>query len=1151
MTSPSGCPDVRQLQRLLAGLVPGAEAERLERHLAGCDSCRRAVQVLPFGNPLAEALDGCAAAALSSEANRAADTVVRHFEGEPAARETDGSGDPTPLHGDYVGAGARLGRFDFLAPPQQAGEIGRLGPFRVLGGIGIGGMGVVLRAHEPLADRVVALKVMQPRLAGDESHRQRFLREARAAAGLRHDHVVTVYHVGEDRGVLYLAMELLQGESLADRLRREKRLAPAEAARIGRQAALGLAAAHERGLTHRDVKPANLWLEAGTGRVKVLDFGLSLPADNSDPLTGSGLVPGTVHFMAPEQARYRASEVGTWTDVYGLGVVLYQMLTGRLPLEGPPLEVVHRIGVEAPLPPSHFRDDLDPGLESIVLKAMAERPGDRYPGGRELAEALADWSSGGAQAPPAAPAAAQGAPGRRRRVPLLVKALAGILLLAGCAFAAQMVIRVRDRDGKVITEVPVPEGGRVEIVPDAKTQDKAAGAGSPRDSARPGKAAAGATGPAVKAAAQAAAAAPGRPEIPGLLHVLGNPAWRHWMSGSGSDAGLAFTDAKQVAVWSHITQGQDRFLRIRDAATGEKIVEYKRPAPGPVHSVPAYFDGGTAALFSGENETWSVKLWDITGRREPVTLSARGSVPTSLSVSRDGHLVAAGMADGRVWLWDASTGEQLGDPLPVEPGVTIQQVALSPKGDLLAAAVARVEGDRELGHVHLWDPRQRKDRGGLSVPAIRRCSALAFTPDGGTLAVQGGPAAGILQLWFVTAARLRMSVEHQTCFALCNDSVACGGPDGVIRQYTLDDRLIREFHGHSRPVTAVVFSPDRQQLVSLSTDDGSVRQWDVKTAQQVNPVDRAIGPARFVAMSPDGSMAAVGRGGGLLQFWDTASGKSRDPMQTPAGHCFMSAAFSPDNKLLAASTTLGEVWIWDVVAQERLITLRGLEPSIALGSVTFSPDGKTLACSCVNAFAHLWETAPGRDGWIHRQPRPDLKGRTVSGTAFVPLPGSVATASSSIAINTHSKKLASIGDGCMQLWDLETGREMTRLDLGRGALRGLACSGDGKRLACGTEAGAVLVWEFTGEWNVEERPVRGTVGPVVATAFAPDALTLYTASSDGQIARWAYVPALKAWEKQGLWLLPGPVYGMDLSADRRHAVTANGDGTAYVLRLDP
>jgi WD40 repeat protein len=1143
---------MRELRRLMAGLASAAEAEPLERHLAGCDSCRRAVQVLPFGDPLAQALRGCAATDVPSEVDGAADTVVRHFEGEPAARETDGSGSPTPAQGDHAGAAARLGRFDFLAPPQQAGEIGRLGPFRVLGGIGIGGMGVVLRAHEPLADRVVALKVMQPRLAGDESHRQRFLREARAAAGLRHDHVVTVYHVGEDRGVLYLAMELLQGESLADRLRREKRLAPAEAAHIGRQAALGLAAAHERGLTHRDIKPANLWLEAGTGRVKVLDFGLSLPADNSDPLTGSGLVPGTVHFMAPEQARHRASEVGTWTDVYGLGVVLYQMLTGRLPFEGPPLEVVHRIGVEAPLPPSHFRDDLDPGLESIVLKAMAERPGDRYPGGRELAEALADWSSGSVKAPAAAVGAAAATPGRRRRGPLLVKALAVMLLLAGCALAAQMIIRVRDRDGKVITEVPVPEGGRVEIVPDVKAPDKAVAGGRGGDIARPAKPPARAAGPAVKPAPQAAAAAAQRPEIPGLLNVLGSPAWRHWMSGSGSGAGLALTDGPGVAVWSHTAWREEQVLRIWDAATGWALPPLTRPPLKYHRWVPGYFDGKTAALLSGEHANWSWKLWDMTGRSDPVLLWARGPAPTCLAVSRDGRLAAAGTSDGRVWLWDTATGEQVGDPVPVEPGLQIQQLALSPKGDLVAAAVARPEGDHEVVHVHLWDLRQHKDAGALSVPSIARCAGLAFSPDGVMLAIHAAPPAGTLHLCFVTAGRVRHSWEGLTCFALSGDSVAGAGSDGVIRQYTFDGVEVRQFRGHTRPVTALAFSPPlSERLVSLSTEDGSVRQWEVKTARQLNPVDRGIGPARFVAASPDGKMAAVGRGGGVIQLWETATGKSRGSVQTPEGQDFLCAAFSPDNRLLAASTTIGEVWVWDVPAHEQLVVLRGSDQGVGIGSLAFSPDGKTLACGCPSELVRMWETAPGRDGWKPREPRPDLKGRSVSGTAFLPLPGSVTASSASIAFSPTGKALASIGDGCLQLWDLEHGTEMNLLEVGRGALRGLAYSGDGKRLACGTETGALLIWEFTDAWSLRECPTRGAVGPVVAVGFAPDNLMMYTASSDGQVTRWAHVPANKAWEKQGQWLLPGPIHGMDLAADRRHAVTANGDGTAYVLRLDP
>src|SRR5262249_2130883 len=141
-------------------------------------------------------------------------------------------------------------------------EIGRLGPYRILAVLARGGMGVVFRAHDPALDRPVALKAMLPGEAAVPNARERFLREARAAAALKHPHVVTIFQVGEDHGVPFLAMEFLEGESLNDRIHREGRLPLAEVLRIGRETALGLAAAHARGLVHRDIKPANLWLEA-------------------------------------------------------------------------------------------------------------------------------------------------------------------------------------------------------------------------------------------------------------------------------------------------------------------------------------------------------------------------------------------------------------------------------------------------------------------------------------------------------------------------------------------------------------------------------------------------------------------------------------------------------------------------------------------------------------------------------------------------------------------------------------------------------------------------------------------------------------------------------------------------------------------------
>jgi serine/threonine protein kinase len=179
--------------------------------------------------------------------------------------------------------------YQFLGPPEAPDELGRLGPYRVLSVLGAGGMGVVFRAEDPQLNRPVALKAMLPTAAGAESGRQRFLREARAAAAIKHDHVVSVYQVGEDRGVPFLAMEFLEGEPLDKRLRREGKLPLAEVLRFGREIALGLAAAHKRGLIHRDSKPANLWLEAETGRIKVLDFGLARAARETSPLTRSSL----------------------------------------------------------------------------------------------------------------------------------------------------------------------------------------------------------------------------------------------------------------------------------------------------------------------------------------------------------------------------------------------------------------------------------------------------------------------------------------------------------------------------------------------------------------------------------------------------------------------------------------------------------------------------------------------------------------------------------------------------------------------------------------------------------------------------------------------------------------------------------------------
>ncbi len=286
---------------------------------------------------------------------------------------------------------------DFLAPAQGPGEIGRLGAYRVLRVLGSGGMGVVFLAEEPQLQRQVALKAMRPTLAVSALARQRFLREARAIAAIQHDHVVTIFAVGEDRGVPFLAMPFLKGESLEARLRREVVLAVAEALRVAREIGLGLAEIHAHGLVHRDIKPGNVWLEGEQRRVKILDFGLARQAAGGGPeeqLTQAGAIVGSPAFMAPEQAG--KGNVDARCDLFSLGVVLYQMLTGALPFQGDDaLTTLLAVANTEPPPPERHNPQVSAQASALVLRLMSKKPEARPGSAREVVEAVAALERGG------------------------------------------------------------------------------------------------------------------------------------------------------------------------------------------------------------------------------------------------------------------------------------------------------------------------------------------------------------------------------------------------------------------------------------------------------------------------------------------------------------------------------------------------------------------------------------------------------------------------------------------------------------------------------------------------------------------------------------------------------------------------------------
>ncbi|MBA4192250.1 MAG: hypothetical protein C0467_30135 [Planctomycetaceae bacterium] len=297
---------------------------------------------------------------------------------------------------DYARDSKPAGPLSGALAPRPADLPETVGGYRVVRRLGQGGMGVVYLVDDPLGNRQVAVKVMRAHHAADTSARARFIREARSAMAVEDDHVVAVYQVGVDGDTPFLVMPLLKGESLEDRLARDP-LPPLDLIlKVGREVALGLAAAHDRGLVHRDVKPANTWLEgepasddpaARVRRVKVLDFGLARSVDGADGLSMSGAVVGTPAYMAPEQAAGRP--VDGRADLFSLGAVLYRMATGQPAFAGPSMTaVLTAIATYDPPPPAQVNPAVPADLSALITLLLHKNPDERPATAREVADAL-------------------------------------------------------------------------------------------------------------------------------------------------------------------------------------------------------------------------------------------------------------------------------------------------------------------------------------------------------------------------------------------------------------------------------------------------------------------------------------------------------------------------------------------------------------------------------------------------------------------------------------------------------------------------------------------------------------------------------------------------------------------------------------------
>jgi eukaryotic-like serine/threonine-protein kinase len=720
MKNTTTCPPTDELRELLASALPSEEQEACTSHLDSCACCQAKLEELATeGTNLSQVVEQLHAD--SPQATSAYWPALKAAAEQVHLAETQ---DPLPRMRDRS--------LDFLQPATDSSYLGRIGHFDVMRVLGQGGMGMVLEAFDSRLQRHVAVKVLEPELADDEVAGKRFCREARAAAAVTHENVVAVHQVerAAENGVPFLVMQLIAGESLEQRLKREKKLPVKEIVRIGMEAARGLAAAHAQGLIHRDVKPANILLEPPQGRVKITDFGLARVAEDVK-LTRTGFVTGTPLYMSPEQAM--GKEADSRSDLFSLGAILYEMAAGNTPFTGDSaLQVLKQI-TDVKHPPLK---DLDPELPEWLAETvddlLAKKPDDRYQTATDLAEVLEfHWvrlKSSSDELPAVCQVEIKRRSWRNRAIlmtacaTVLVVGLMGGMFLPGRPAATSAPVS----SAEPIAVLAADSGSVWSVSFDPKNNTVAMSVedGSVRLWDLPTKS--------VKATLDAHR---------GVVWAAKFSRDGKFLATSGDDGLLKLwepekTEPLQVFEHPNAVRGLalsrdgtrifagDRQGGLHVWASGESKPLVKAKQPGAVYAVDISPDGETLAT-AGSDKV--VRLWNAKTLAQKLPLVGHAGPIYGLSFDQSSKKLASAGWDKTVRIWDAGSGQLLkswdGD------SGDIWAIAFSPDGTKLATA-------GQDGAVRLWDAESGKSLAAY-LGHKTTVHTLAFSNDG-TYLVSGG-----------------------------------------------------------------------------------------------------------------------------------------------------------------------------------------------------------------------------------------------------------------------------------------------------------------------------------------------------------------------------------------------------------------------------